>query len=129
MVVSRRVARFNKVATNRVLGQFTPFLPGFGTVVHNGRRSGRVYHTPVNIFRASDGYVIALPYGPESDWVRNVLAADGCEVVTRGRTVKLTKPRLVHEAKCAELPTPVRQILELAGVADFLHLEPAQPSR
>jgi deazaflavin-dependent oxidoreductase (nitroreductase family) len=126
MVVPRRVARFNKVATNRVLGHFTPFLPGFGTIVHSGRRSGRVYHTPVNIFRTPKGHVVALPYGPGSDWVRNVLAAGGCEVVTRGRTVKLAKPRLVHDRKCEDLPTPVRQILELAGVTDFLHLEQAQ---
>ena len=27
------------------------------------RKSGRVYHTPVNAFRADGGYIIALTYG------------------------------------------------------------------
>jgi hypothetical protein len=46
----------------------------------------------VNVFRAGDGYVIALTYGPETDWVKNVLAAGGCELRTRGQTIPLGAP-------------------------------------
>ena len=129
MVLPKRVARFNKVATNRVLGLLTPRLPGFGTVVHRGRRSGRIYRTPVNMFRTADGYVIALTYGPDSDWVRNVLAAGECEVETVGRTVHLTGPRLVHDEARKDMPSGVRHLLGLVGVADFLHLEPKPLSK
>ena len=75
MPLPRAVARFNRHVTNRILGPFAYVLPLFGVVVHRGRRSRRLYRTPVNVFRRPGGVVIALTYGPESDWVRNVLAA------------------------------------------------------
>jgi deazaflavin-dependent oxidoreductase (nitroreductase family) len=123
MVIPKKVARFNRVATNRVTGLVSGKAPGFGTVVHRGRRSGRGYRTPVNVFRGPDGYVVALTYGPDSDWVRNVLAAGGCELETLGRTVKLTEPRIVHDETRRATPFAVRQILRLAGVTDFLYLK------
>ena len=122
MVISKRVARFNRIATNRLTGRFSGRLPGFGTIVHRGRRSGRVYHTPVNVFRVPEGYVVALTYGRETDWVRNVLAAGGCELETLGHKVKLTGPRLVHDETRAAMPFPVRQFLGVLGVTDFLYL-------
>ena len=69
-------------------------MPDFGVVVHRGRRSGRLYQTPVNVFATEDGYVLVLTYGPDTDWVKNVLAAGGCELRTRGRAIRLTSPRL-----------------------------------
>src|SRR4051812_49595068 len=75
MPLPKRLARFNLHVTNRVLGPFARRLPGFAVVAHVGRRSGRVRHTPVNLFRDGDRYVIALTYGADSQWVRNVLAA------------------------------------------------------
>ncbi|MGH7129463.1 MAG: nitroreductase family deazaflavin-dependent oxidoreductase, partial [Planctomycetaceae bacterium] len=84
MPLSRRVARFNRVVTNRTIGRLAPRMPGFGVVHHKGRRSGREYRTPVNIFRRPDGCVIALTYGRGADWVRNVLAAGECDLLTRG---------------------------------------------
>jgi deazaflavin-dependent oxidoreductase (nitroreductase family) len=106
-----------------VLGLLAPYLPLFGVVVHRGRKSGRVYRTPVNVFPRSGGATVALTYGPESEWVRNVLAAGGCEVVTRGRTVRMTRPRLVHDEQRRAMPRPVRVALGVMGVSDFLELE------
>jgi deazaflavin-dependent oxidoreductase (nitroreductase family) len=118
----RWLARFNRRGTNRVLGPLAPYLPGFGMVVHRGRKSGRSYRTPVNVFRRPGGYTIALTYGPESEWVRNVLAADGCTLETRGRRVALAHPRLVHDPQRRAMPVPVRLMLALMGVDDFLDL-------
>lgn len=125
MVLPKRLARVNRIVTNRVLGVLTPHLPFFGTIIHNGRRSGRTYRTPVNIFRRPEGYVIALTYGPDTDWVRNVFAAGGCEVVTRGRTIKLTQPRIVQDEKRSAMPPLVRLIIGLVDVTEFLYLQPA----
>jgi deazaflavin-dependent oxidoreductase (nitroreductase family) len=124
MVLPKRLARFNRVVTNQVARPLAGWLPGFGVVVHRGRRSGRQYRTPINIFRTSDGYVAALTYGV-TDWARNVLAAGGCDLETRGRRVALVEPRLVHDPTRRDMPPVVRQIVGIIGVADFLHLRVA----
>jgi deazaflavin-dependent oxidoreductase (nitroreductase family) len=125
MPLPRTLARLNKVGLNRITRRIAPWLPGFGVVIHRGRRSGRVYETPVNVFQAPDGYMFALTYGPDSDWVKNVLAAGRCELRTRGRTVRLVSPRLVHDEHQRGVRPLERQVLRLLGVTDFLYLETA----
>ena len=116
----RRAARFNRRFANHLLQPLAARLPGFGVVVHKGRRSGREYATPVNVFHTPGGYVVALTYGPESDWVQNVMAAGSFDLVTRGRRIHLIGPELVHDESRGQLPRPVRPILRLLDVADFL---------
>lgn len=118
MPLPKRLARFNRVVTNRITYPIARTLPGFGVVLHTGRKSGRRYRTPVNAFRTPGGYLIALTYGPDSDWTRNVLAAGGCELLTMGRVVGLTDPRIVHDG----LPGVVRAVLARINVRDFLQL-------
>src|ERR1700691_6442889 len=79
----RWVAAFNLAVTNRITSRFADRLPGFGILTHVGRKSGRVYRTPVNVFRASEGFLIALTYGRESEWVRNVIASGGGDLEPR----------------------------------------------
>src|ERR1035437_600377 len=122
MPIPMSIARFNRLVTNRITGPLAPYLPGFGVVVHTGRKTGVLYRTPVNVFRSAGGFVIALTYGPESQWVRNVLASGGCLLETRGRTVRLTRPRLFHDEHRRSVPMPVRVVLGLIDVADFLEL-------
>ena len=125
MPLPRTLARWNKVGLNRVTKRIAPWMPGLGVVAHTGRSSGRRYQTPVNVFPAGDGYLFALTYGPDSDWVKNVLAAGGCGLVTRGRTVRLVSPRLVHDENRRGIRPVERQVLRLIGVADFLSLKTA----
>lgn len=125
MVLPKELARFNRVVTNRVLGTVAGRVPGFGHVHHEGRRSGRAYRTPVNVFRVDDGYVIPLTYGRETDWVKNVLAAGGCELETNGQRIRLTEPRIVHDEARNGVPPIVGQLLGLVGVTDFLYLSSA----
>ena len=89
MPIPKWVARANRIGFNRLSRHLAPWLPGFGVVVHHGRRSGRTYRTPVNVFRSADGYVLALTYGADSDWVKNVLAAGGAELQIRGRRIQV----------------------------------------
>lgn len=62
---------------------------------HVGRRSGTVRHTPVRAFRRGDTVAVGANFGAESDWVKNVLATDGCSMKMSGRVLELTGPRLV----------------------------------
>jgi deazaflavin-dependent oxidoreductase (nitroreductase family) len=120
----KALARFNLKVTNPVLRHVATRAPWFGVVTHVGRKSGTRRTTPVNLFRHGDVYVIALTYGADSQWVRNVLAANGCEVVTRGRLVRLTGPEVVHDPAGALVPAPVRPILKALSVVDFMTLRP-----
>jgi deazaflavin-dependent oxidoreductase (nitroreductase family) len=124
MPLPKRLARFNLRITNPVLGPFARLLPGFGVVLHVGRRSGRAYRTPVNFFQAGDGYVIALMYGADSQWVRNVLAAGAVDVETRGRRLHLVSPEIVHDPRRSLVPNPARQMVRLVSVTDFMVLRP-----
>lgn len=127
MVVSRRVARFNRAVTNHFTGLFAGRAPGLGMVRHRGRRSGRVYQTPVTVFTSAGDYVVALIYGADTDWVKNVTAAQGCQMQVRGRRIRLVEPRLVHDETRKSVPRVVRPILRLLGVTDFLHLTVKAP--
>jgi deazaflavin-dependent oxidoreductase (nitroreductase family) len=123
--LARTIGHFNRRVTNRVSGPLAPHLPGFGLVRHTGRRSGRSYETPVNVFRRPDGFVIALTYGTQADWVQNVVAAGGCELVTRGRRYRLVDPEIVHDETRQAVSAFVRPILRVVGAADFLRLRSA----
>jgi deazaflavin-dependent oxidoreductase (nitroreductase family) len=124
MPLPKSLARFNLSVTNPILGHAAKRLPGFAIVLHMGRRSGREYRTPVNLFRAGDSFVIALTYGADTQWVRNVLAAGGCRVLTRGRELPLTAPRIVRDPRRGPVPAPVRPLLGAIGVDDFMLLTP-----
>jgi deazaflavin-dependent oxidoreductase (nitroreductase family) len=123
------LARLNRSGINRVTRPVAERLPGFAVVIHTGVRTGRRYRTPVNMFRSGDGYVIALTYGRERDWVKNVLAAGGCEVETRGSSLALTEPRIVRDERQSRAPLAIRPILKALGVKEFLELRRSQPSR
>jgi deazaflavin-dependent oxidoreductase (nitroreductase family) len=73
----RWLAKTNIAVTNRITSLFAGWLPGFGILTHMGRKSGKVYRTPVNVFRAPNEFIIALTYSSQCEWVKNVLAAGG----------------------------------------------------
>jgi deazaflavin-dependent oxidoreductase (nitroreductase family) len=122
----RWVAAFNLAVTNRVTSRFAARLPGFGILTHVGRKSGRVYGTPVNVFRAPEGFLIALTYGRESEWGRNVLAAGAGQLETRGVQYQLSSPATVHDPTRRRFPIPVRIVLRLIGANDFMRLSISQ---
>lgn len=125
MAAPRWMAAVNGKVTNQMLGRLARRAPGFAVVVHQGHRTGRVYRTPINVFRARDGYVVALTFGREAGWVRNVMAAGHCELETRGRSLSLGSPHIFHDEGRRSVPPLIRMMLRLLGVADFLELSPA----
>lgn len=122
MVLPRKLAMINRAFTNRVLGRMAGRMPPFAIIVHEGRRSGRRLRTPVVVFRTEDGYGVALTYGRDSDWVKNVVKAGSCDIITRGSTVHAIEPRIVRDPRRRQVPSPVRIVLSLVGADDFLHL-------
>ncbi|MFZ0808512.1 MAG: nitroreductase family deazaflavin-dependent oxidoreductase [Candidatus Sulfotelmatobacter sp.] len=118
----RWVAAFNLAVTNRITGPFASWLPGFGVITHTGRKSGRCFRTPVNVFRAPGGFLIALTYGPSSQWVQNVLAAGAAALETRRVQYHISSPEIVNDPTRRQFPFPVRIVLGIVGAKDFLRV-------
>ncbi len=91
-----RLARFNRVVTNPVMGTWAPYVAPWAVLEHHGRRSGRAYRTPVWAFVDGPDLVVLLTYGRDRDWVRNIEAAGGCTVERAGQRFPVTDPRVVH---------------------------------
>jgi deazaflavin-dependent oxidoreductase (nitroreductase family) len=127
MAIRRWLARVNRRAANHLTAPFARYVPGFGVIIHRGRKTDRVYQTPVMVFAAPDGYTVALIYGAESQWVKNVIAAGGCDLQTRGRVEELVAGRVFHDESRASVPWLPRKVLGMLRVADFLSLTRRPP--
>ncbi len=86
------------------------------------RRVERRRLPPTLLCSLSSGYIIALTYGSESDWVKNVLAAGSCELQTRGRRVRLSDPRIDTDDSKGWAPLPVKLVLDLIHAPQYLRL-------
>lgn len=122
MALPHWLTRVNLVLTNRLIGPFAGWLPWFGILEHTGRRTGTVRRNPINLFRRGDRYTIALTYGPDVQWLRNVEAAGRCRVRTRGRWIMLVEPRQFTDSSRRVVPLVVRPILALLRVTEFVEL-------
>ena len=125
MKLSRRVARFNKRVTNRIQGLYAWLVPPWAVILHRGRRSGREFRTPLFAFRRDRTLVIALLYGRQSDWLRN-LRHGGGHVVRTGRTFVVAPPEVVDTSEAqqvlARLSRPARAYCRLAEALAILEL-------
>ncbi|MFR9750020.1 nitroreductase family deazaflavin-dependent oxidoreductase [Nocardia sp. 004] len=124
MVLPRALANFNRHITNPAAGVLAGRAPGFGIVVHRGRKSGRSYRTPVMVFTQDGTYRIALTYGRNVDWVKNIRAAGGFTLETRGRVVELTDPVVRHDPAADWAPWSVRQALKAISAEYYVESRP-----
>jgi deazaflavin-dependent oxidoreductase (nitroreductase family) len=120
----RWLAKINIAFTNRITSLFAGWLPGFGILKHVGRKSGKVYRTPVNVFRPRNRFIIGLTYSSKSEWVKNVIAAGRCELKTRGKLYRLSAPKVVRDPTRRQFPIPVRVVLRIVGADEYMELTP-----
>lgn len=95
---------------------------------HQGRKSGKIYETPVMAWPTKSGMIIPLAWGSESDWYRNLLAANGGEVQINGRWYRCADPTLITRDQAISLlppsarlavyvsPLPVKQFVLLRQI-------------
>jgi deazaflavin-dependent oxidoreductase (nitroreductase family) len=121
-----RMWRFRRIVARYVNPVTRPLarrLPTFAILTHRGRKSGRLYRTPMNVFRRGDDYFFYLTYGSDVQWVRNVLAAGSCSIETRGEVVELVEPELVTDPELLPAPPHVRFVeRRIAGVTQYLRM-------
>jgi deazaflavin-dependent oxidoreductase (nitroreductase family) len=124
-----RMWGFKRIATRYLDPVLLPAvrkLPGFGVVIHRGRKSGRTYHTPANVFRRGNVYLFLLTYGSDVEWVKNILASGYCGVELRGQVVDLIEPQLITDPELRPAP-PIARFIErrVAGVTQYLRMRRA----
>jgi deazaflavin-dependent oxidoreductase (nitroreductase family) len=114
MQMPRAVARLNRRVVNPIQGAYAWLLPPWAVIVHRGRRTGRAYRTPVLAFVRGRVIAVAILYGAESDWVKNVLAGGG-HVVRLGRTYELVAPQVVDARSASEASALARRLGRVSG--------------
>ncbi|HET9346670.1 MAG TPA: nitroreductase family deazaflavin-dependent oxidoreductase [Candidatus Limnocylindrales bacterium] len=118
----RIIRPFTTRIVNPVTRRFAGWLPWFGILTYRGRKSGREYRTPMNVFRRGDSYVFALTYGSDVDWVKNVMTAGECGLRTRGRDIRLVEPELFVDPKQRQMPALIRLFLRFNRVTEFMRM-------
>jgi len=90
---------------------------------HTGRKSGKQYQTPVTARWTADGFVIGLPYGPNTDWLKNVLASGAATVTHNGSSYRCDEPTVIPTDEAAhDFSAHELRILRLMGVDECLRM-------
>jgi deazaflavin-dependent oxidoreductase (nitroreductase family) len=118
----KRIRSFNKYITNPLLRRFANASRGpFAVVHHVGRRSGKPYETTIMIWQMGADFVIALTYGPDVDWYRNLVAAGHGTLLWHGKRYAIEKPEPIDRTTALPaFPTTFKPLLRLLGVQHFL---------
>jgi deazaflavin-dependent oxidoreductase (nitroreductase family) len=116
---------FNKHIFNRITLTLAESGKGpFSVVYHIGRHSGRTYRTPVLASYVDETIIIPLSYGENVDWLRNILAQGGCEIIRKKKRMGATNPEVIGSATAfAILPEKRRKLFECFKMEKFLRLQ------
>jgi deazaflavin-dependent oxidoreductase (nitroreductase family) len=129
-MLPNRLRIFNKYITNRLLRWFTSLSHGpFAIIRHVGRRSGKPYETVIWVWQMREGFVIALTYGPEVDWYRNMQAAGGGKIFWHKKLYVVGKPEPIDaETALTAFPAFFRLIFRTFGRQEkFVLMKPSGP--
>ena len=121
----KRIRSFNKYITNPLLRRFANASRGpFAVIRHVGRRSGKPYETTIMVWQMGDEFVIALTYGPDVDWYRNLVAAEQGTLLWHGKRYAIEKPEPIDVTTAlSAFPTTFKPLLRLLGVQHFLRVK------
>jgi|SRR5690242_9266747 len=124
-----RIRIFNKYVTNKVFRGFASRSRGpFAVIHHVGRRSGKPYETTIMVWHLGEGFVIALTYGPDVDWYRNVVAAGGGTLFWHGRVYTIGKPEPIDaQTALTAFPAFFRFVLRRTGTHQFVWVKSSVP--
>ena len=101
----------------------TGAIPIWAVVRHRGRKSGKLYSTPIAIRPIPDGFVLPLPWGEGTDWCRNLRAAGGGVVHWGGADIEVSDPVIIDAADAMPaFDAYMRPIVKLIGIKKFLRV-------
>ena len=120
----RFVARFVNPLTLLIAGR--RWMPVVGVLVHRGRKSGRLYRTPLGMRPFGTSFVMPLTFSEDAGWYRNVRASGWCLVRYKGREHTLVAPEVIDYAAAAPA-FPRYELLQfrLVGINEYLRMREA----
>jgi deazaflavin-dependent oxidoreductase (nitroreductase family) len=125
---TRRAVRFTARLVNPLILGIAGrrWMPVVGVIRHQGRRSGRMYATPLGVRPFGDGFVMPRTFGENAAWYRNVVAAGWCVVTYRGRDYRLVDPEVIdYQAAAPAFPRYERLQFRLVGINEYLRMRRA----
>jgi len=122
--IPKTMTKVNRTLFNPIIRPFAGRIPPLAVVNHWGRSSETAYRTPIFAFPASRGFVIALVYGRNTDWERNVTSSGRCDLVYRNQRHMLVNPHLISQDEArTTIPAPLWVALRAIRVDSFLKLD------
>ncbi len=124
MKLPDKVRFLNKKFTNRLMikiagKKHSPIV----LIEHVGRRSGKVYYTPIMAAPVAGGFMFALTYGTGVDWYKNVLVSGRAKITFKGREHQLIDPAAIPAAEGqSAFGFPKGNILRIIGIKDFFFM-------
>lgn len=122
------IREFNKHFTNPMMTRSIAAgkRGNLGLILHRGRTSGREYTTPVRIDEIPDGFLIPMPYGTGTDWLKNILVAQVATLRFQGHDIAADQPEIIDvETALALLPPRTVRVARLLGIKHYLWLHRA----
>ena len=103
--------------------------PIFAVVEHRGRRTGRMYAAPVAARRIEGGFVIALAFGEQVHWHRNLLAAGGGTITWGGRAYSVGAPERIEASQGRQAFSAIQRFaVRAAGIDGYVRAPDRAPS-
>ncbi len=123
------VRRFNRAVSNPQQMESAGKVGAYASVIrHTGRKSGRPFETPVGVVATNGEFVIALPYGSNADWLKNVLASGSATIINEGNIYEVDQPEIIPtDAVAAHFPPKEQRSLRLFGVDQCLRVRRSEP--
>jgi deazaflavin-dependent oxidoreductase (nitroreductase family) len=123
----RFIARFVNPLTLLIAGR--RWMPVVGVIQHRGRKSGRMYATPLGMRPLNDSFVMPLTFSDHAAWYLNVTAAGWCVVTYKGRDYNLIEPQVIDYAAAAPAFPAYEQLqFRLVGITEYLRMRQAPPA-
>lgn len=98
----------------------------FAVLHHVGRKSGKIFETPVLVWPVEDGFIVALTYGSQVDWLRNLQAAEQGTLRWHKQEYVFQTPVFVDEAAALRalhaLPAFMKFVLRRRGAHEYVKL-------
>ena len=121
---------YHKHVTNPVWVRFFAGRSANSALLHHvGRKSGKTFVTPLTAHKSEDTIIVPLPYGTETDWLRNLQAAGQGVIEFDNRRYTVNEPDVVSVDDVMPLLSPmVARIVQLHETEKALRLHVTGPA-